>query len=160
MSPTSPLSLSPKTPSELQDLSGGFSAEPHLDSTLARVPLPSPPAASSSVSSWHTFRRDHQHTLEFFLAGGCAGATSRTAVSPLERLKIMMQVQSHHPAEGAKGSYNGIVSGLTKMWKEEGFKGYMRGNGINVCQYLSRDNGRIVHVLVLVDNAPFVVSRL
>jgi hypothetical protein len=61
---------------------------------------------------------------------GLAGATSRTAVSPFERLKILMQVQS---GSGGKQQYTGIRSGLVKMWKEEGFKGYMKGNGINVC---------------------------
>ncbi|MCO5570196.1 hypothetical protein L7F22_023914 [Adiantum nelumboides] len=30
-----------------------------------------------------------------------------------------------------KGAYSGVVSGLVKMWQEEGFKGFMRGNGIN-----------------------------
>ncbi|ESK97415.1 mitochondrial carrier [Moniliophthora roreri MCA 2997] len=62
----------------------------------------------------------------YFIAGGCAGAASRTVVSPLERLKIIQQVQP-------KGStqYKGVWNSLVRMWKEEGFKGYMRGNGIN-----------------------------
>ncbi|KAK7045556.1 hypothetical protein VNI00_007388 [Paramarasmius palmivorus] len=62
----------------------------------------------------------------YFIAGGCAGAASRTVVSPLERLKIIQQVQP-------KGStqYKGVWQSLVRMWKEEGFKGYMRGNGIN-----------------------------
>ncbi|KAG7091071.1 hypothetical protein E1B28_010128 [Marasmius oreades] len=62
----------------------------------------------------------------YFIAGGCAGAASRTVVSPLERLKIIQQVQP-------KGStqYKGVWRSLVRMWKEEGFKGYMRGNGIN-----------------------------
>ena len=85
-----------------------------------------------------------------FPAGALAGAASRTVVSPLERLKIILQVQ------GASAEYKGVYSGLKKMWQEEGFRGasssffswacredpgltshdqpigYMRGNGINV----------------------------
>ncbi|GAA5856357.1 hypothetical protein JCM8547_000884 [Rhodosporidiobolus lusitaniae] len=61
-----------------------------------------------------------------FLAGAAAGAASRTVVSPLERLKIILQVQ------GASTQYRGVWHGLVKMWKEEGIKGYLRGNGINV----------------------------
>ena len=62
-----------------------------------------------------------------FLAGGLAGAVSRTVVSPLERLKILFQVQN-----GGNQEYKGSVwQGLVKMWREEGFKGMMRGNGIN-----------------------------
>ena len=62
-----------------------------------------------------------------FIAGGVAGAVSRTVVSPLERLKILFQVQSV-----GRDEYKGSVSkGLAKIWKEEGFKGMMRGNGTN-----------------------------
>lgn len=71
--------------------------------------------------------------VSYFVAGGAAGATSRTVVSPLERLKIIMQVQPKAAGGGAgsRGAYTGVLSGLTKMWHEEGFKGFMRGNGIN-----------------------------
>jgi hypothetical protein len=71
--------------------------------------------------------------VSYFVAGGAAGATSRTVVSPLERLKIIMQVQPKAAGGGvgSKGAYTGVLSGLTKMWHEEGFKGFMRGNGIN-----------------------------
>ncbi|ORY73410.1 mitochondrial carrier domain-containing protein [Leucosporidium creatinivorum] len=60
-----------------------------------------------------------------FVAGAIAGAASRTVVSPLERLKIILQVQ------GPKAQYKGVLPSLAKMWREEGFRGYMRGNGIN-----------------------------
>ena len=62
-----------------------------------------------------------------FLAGGVAGAVSRTVVSPLERLKILFQVQSK-----GRDEYKGSVGkGLMKIWKEEGWRGMMRGNGTN-----------------------------
>ncbi|KAF8893395.1 mitochondrial carrier [Infundibulicybe gibba] len=63
----------------------------------------------------------------YFIAGGCAGAASRTVVSPLERLKIIQQVQQ--PTSDA--NYKGVWRSLIRMWNEEGFKGFMRGNGIN-----------------------------
>ncbi|KAF9526504.1 mitochondrial carrier domain-containing protein [Crepidotus variabilis] len=63
----------------------------------------------------------------YFVAGGCAGAASRTVVSPLERLKIIQQVQPR----GVDSQYRGVWRSLARMWKEEGFKGFMRGNGIN-----------------------------
>ncbi|KZT43646.1 mitochondrial carrier [Sistotremastrum suecicum HHB10207 ss-3] len=63
----------------------------------------------------------------YFVAGGVAGAASRTIVSPLERIKIIQQIQS-----GAKGGqYHGVWRSLVRIWNEEGFKGFMRGNGIN-----------------------------
>jgi solute carrier family 25 phosphate transporter 23/24/25/41 len=61
-----------------------------------------------------------------FLAGGMAGCVSRTVVSPLERMKILFQIQT--PGSQA---YRGVWPTLVKMWKEEGWRGYMRGNGSN-----------------------------
>ncbi|CAN1778516.1 Mitochondrial adenine nucleotide transporter ADNT1 [Linum perenne] len=46
------------------------------------------------------------------VAGGVAGGVSRTAVAPLERLKILLQ-------------------GLKYIWRTEGFKGLFKGNGTN-----------------------------
>ncbi|KAK9845649.1 hypothetical protein WJX84_001051, partial [Apatococcus fuscideae] len=50
---------------------------------------------------------------------------SRTAVAPLERLKILMQVQ------GSSKVYTGVWQGLKYMAKEDGFRGMMKGNGTN-----------------------------
>ena len=62
-----------------------------------------------------------------FCAGGVAGAVSRTVVSPLERLKILQQVQS----VGRDEYKMSVGKALGKMWKDEGWKGFMRGNGTN-----------------------------
>ncbi|KAH9900079.1 solute carrier family 25 member 42 [Xylariomycetidae sp. FL2044] len=62
-----------------------------------------------------------------FCAGGVAGAVSRTVVSPLERLKILFQVQS----AGHNEYKLSVGKALVKMWKEEGWRGFMRGNGTN-----------------------------
>lgn len=50
---------------------------------------------------------------------------SRTAVAPLERLKILMQVQ------GNEKVYTGIGQGIVHMWKTEGIRGLFKGNGLN-----------------------------
>jgi solute carrier family 25 phosphate transporter 23/24/25/41 len=68
-----------------------------------------------------------QPVFAAFLAGGFAGAVSRTVVSPLERLKILYQVQS----VGRDEYKMSVGRGLMKMWKEEGWRGFMRGNGAN-----------------------------
>lgn len=62
-----------------------------------------------------------------FMAGGVAGAVSRTIVSPLERLKILLQIQS----VGREEYKLSIWRALVKMGREEGWRGFMRGNGTN-----------------------------
>jgi len=68
-----------------------------------------------------------QPVFAAFLAGGVAGAVSRTVVSPLERLKILFQIQS----AGKTGYKLPVGQGLMKMWRDEGWRGFMRGNGAN-----------------------------
>lgn len=61
-----------------------------------------------------------------FIAGGVAGAVSRTVVSPFERVKILLQVQSSTHA------YNqGIFGAVRQVYAEEGVPGLLRGNGLN-----------------------------
>ena len=93
------------------------------------VPKPSPiPQLPAELSRIIQVRHSiSQPFAASFLAGGVAGAVSRTLVSPLERLKILLQVQS----VGRNEYKLSISQGLKKMWREEGWKGFMRGNGSN-----------------------------
>lgn len=59
-------------------------------------------------------------------AGGIAGGVSRTAVAPLERLKILLQVQNPHSIK-----YCGTLQGLKYIWRTEGLRGLFKGNGTN-----------------------------
>ncbi|KAJ4876694.1 Mitochondrial adenine nucleotide transporter ADNT1 [Raphanus sativus] len=59
-------------------------------------------------------------------AGGVAGGVSRTAVAPLERMKILLQVQNPHNIK-----YSGTVQGLKYIWRTEGLRGLFKGNGTN-----------------------------
>lgn len=91
-------------------------SSPHSPSPL------SPPGALDGFYKWVS-----QPVVASFIAGGMAGAVSRTVVSPLERLKILFQVQS----VGREEYKMSIGKALGKMWREEGFRGFMAGNGTN-----------------------------
>uniref|UniRef100_A0A7N8XYM6 EF-hand domain-containing protein n=1 Tax=Mastacembelus armatus TaxID=205130 RepID=A0A7N8XYM6_9TELE len=60
------------------------------------------------------------------VAGGGAGAVSRTCTAPLDRLKVMMQVY------GSRTNNMCIMTGLMQMIKEGGMRSLWRGNGVNV----------------------------
>jgi len=60
------------------------------------------------------------------IAGGVAGGVSRSAVAPLERLKILLQVQNP-----LNPKYSGTIQGLKSIWKNEGIPGFFKGNGTN-----------------------------
>ncbi|KAH9994978.1 mitochondrial carrier [Russula compacta] len=98
------------------------SAQSAVQRTLPTASSSLTPASKPPAEPWLS-----PQVSSYFIAGGIAGATSRTVVSPLERLKIIQQVQ---PRNSGK-QYKGVWRSLVRMWKEEGFKGLMRGNGIN-----------------------------
>ncbi|KAK0045118.1 calcium-binding mitochondrial carrier protein SCaMC-2 [Biomphalaria pfeifferi] len=60
------------------------------------------------------------------VAGGAAGAVSRTATAPLDRLKVLLQVH------GSSKNNLTIRSGFKQMLEEGGIQSLWRGNGINV----------------------------
>ena len=62
-----------------------------------------------------------------FIAGGVAGAISRTVVSPFERAKILLQLQG----PGSQQAYQGMFPTIFKMYREEGWRGLFRGNLLN-----------------------------
>lgn len=60
---------------------------------------------------------------KFFFAGGLAGAISRTATAPVDRLKMLLQVQEKRMT---------VLEGIRMMRAEGSIKAYFKGNGTNV----------------------------
>jgi solute carrier family 25 phosphate transporter 23/24/25/41 len=88
----------------------------------------SQPLGTPDITSLQRVRQVFaQPVLASFVAGGVAGAVSRTVVSPLERLKILFQIQS----VGREEYKMSVPKALAKMWREEGWRGFMAGNGTN-----------------------------
>jgi len=67
-------------------------------------------------------------------AGGTAAAVSKTLVAPIERVKLLLQVQAASKALAGK-EYKGIVDAFVRIPKEQGFMSFWRGNMANVIRY-------------------------
>lgn len=63
------------------------------------------------------------HASRYLIAGAVAGAASRTATAPLDRLKVVLQVQTTDAR---------IIPAIKALWKEGKLLAFFRGNGLNV----------------------------
>uniref|UniRef100_A0A3B3XBG8 ADP/ATP translocase n=2 Tax=Poecilia mexicana TaxID=48701 RepID=A0A3B3XBG8_9TELE len=70
-----------------------------------------------------------------FLAGGLAATITETAVAPIERVKLLLQIQHTSKQITADKQYKGIVDCIVRIPKEQGFLSFWRGNLANVIRY-------------------------
>ena len=95
---------------------------PAAQSVAASPPHLTPPPPSPSDSRWNLALPSWQSLV----AGGTAGAVSRTLVSPLERVKLLFQMQGIPPR------FSSTAQCIRLIWREDGLYGYFRGNLANV----------------------------
>jgi solute carrier family 25 (adenine nucleotide translocator) protein 4/5/6/31 len=69
------------------------------------------------------------------LAGGVSAAISKTAVAPIERVKLLLQVQASSTQITPDKQYKGIVDAFRRIPAEQGFTSLWRGNLSNVIRY-------------------------
>ena len=72
--------------------------------------------------------------LDFFI-GGISAAVSKTVVAPIERVKLLLQVQDANPNIPVEMRYQGINDCFSRVIKEQGFGSLWRGNLANVVRY-------------------------
>jgi hypothetical protein len=84
-------------------------------------------ASTVDAQERHVSRR-----LRQLLAGAISGAVTKTAIAPLERVKILLQVQ------GMKGEqkYRGVMRTMMIVIREEGMLALYKGNGANVARVI------------------------
>lgn len=84
-------------------------------------------SASSSIRSKRLV-----DSSRMLLAGGTAGAIARTATAPLDRIKLLFQVQAVPSAGTTATAYTGVGQAALKIWREEGVVAFWKGNGTNI----------------------------
>ena len=71
--------------------------------------------------------------LASFLKGGISATVSKTAVAPVERIKLLLQVQA--TSTQITDPYKGIVDCAVRVYKEQGPTAFWRGNTANIIRY-------------------------
>lgn len=69
------------------------------------------------------------------LSGGVAAGVSKTCVAPIERVKLLLQVQAASRQITVDQQYKGIVDCFSRVTREQGFLSLWRGNLANVIRY-------------------------
>lgn len=67
-----------------------------------------------------------------FVAGGTAGAIARTSTAPLDRIKLLFQVQAVPSSGTSSTAYTGVWQAASKILREEGILAFWKGNGTNI----------------------------
>ncbi|KAF7845370.1 putative envelope ADP,ATP carrier protein, chloroplastic [Senna tora] len=63
-----------------------------------------------------------------FFAGAIAGAAAKTLTAPLDRIKILMQTHGVRVGQESAKKAMGFIEAITVIGKEEGIRGYWKGN--------------------------------
>lgn len=79
--------------------------------------------------------RGGKHFFRDFMVGGVSAAVSKTAVAPIERVKLLLQVQDASKHIAQEDRYKGIADCFIRVNKEQGFASFWRGNLANVIRY-------------------------
>lgn len=101
------------------------------------VSPPEGPAENTSTKSPKSDMIKLDVALKFLLAGGIAGAVSRTATAPFDRVKVyLITSQATQPATAGAQSVrlsgmSAIGQGIWTIYQEGGVRGFWLGNGLN-----------------------------
>lgn len=72
-----------------------------------------------------------------FAAGGISGAIAKTITAPIERVKLLIQTQDANPMikSGKIPRYKGIADCFVRVYQDQGFVSFWRGNFTNILRY-------------------------
>lgn len=73
--------------------------------------------------------------LKDLAAGGVAGGVSKTVVAPIERVKLLLQVQDSNKNITEEQKYKGIGDAFRRIPAEQGMSAFWRGNTANIIRY-------------------------
>lgn len=74
-----------------------------------------------------TDKTSTNYILKSMMAGGIAGCVAKSAVAPLDRVKILFQ--TNNPAfEKYTGSFSGTFAAISEIYKNQNWRGLFQGH--------------------------------
>ena len=89
---------------------------------------------------------------KYIISSVSSAIITKTLIAPLERIKMLQQVQSYYNMQ----NYNGLIQSLKYIKQNEGFYGYYKGNLTNIFRYklLKRGIATGVHYHMCIHEQP------
>ena len=78
-------------------------------------------------------RRNKSSPFRDAAAGALAGATSKTITAPIERVKLLLQLQA---SSRAVPEYRSAFDAASRVYREQGLMSFWRGNLPNVMRHI------------------------
>lgn len=73
--------------------------------------------------------------IKNFLSGSIAGIVGRTIVAPIDRVKLLLQVQATLKSLPDNQAYKSMTDCFVRIYREEGLLAFWRGHLVNVGRY-------------------------
>lgn len=102
-----------------------------------------------------------QQLLNDLLLGGFVGAIAKTAMAPVERVKLLMQTMESNPdvISGKIKPFSGIGDCFARVRAEQGMKAFWRGNLVNCLRYAPQQGSALAFNDILNDMFPNYSSK-
>jgi solute carrier family 25 (adenine nucleotide translocator) protein 4/5/6/31 len=96
-----------------------------------------PPAEVKKVEVKKPKKSKLEGLMQDLIIGGTAGAIAKTAMAPVERVKLLLQTMDSNPdvLSGKVQRYTGIGDCFRRVHAEQGLKAFWRGNLVNCLRY-------------------------
>jgi solute carrier family 25 (adenine nucleotide translocator) protein 4/5/6/31 len=108
-----------------------------MSAEKAAAPAPEAKAPKKEKKEEKVAKAWYEQLFQDLVLGGTAGAIAKTAMAPVERVKLLLQTMDSNPdvLSGKVQPYKGVGDCFKRVMAEQGPKAFWRGNLVNCLRY-------------------------